>query len=105
YVFDPLQSKNILVQGVDQPYIAEYSTVSMSDYEERAVTVGGEVRFDNGNIVFQISNIVSAEPEQDDPGIHRYQIVVEDCTWYDALSRSSAQGGYLARISSPEEYQ
>ena len=105
YVFDPLQSKIILVQGVDQPYIAEYSTVSMSDYEERAVTVGGEVRFDNGNIVFQISNIVSAEPEQDDPGIHRYQIVVEDCTWYDALSRSSAQGGYLARISSPEEYQ
>ena len=105
YVFDPMRSKNILVQGVDQPYIAEYSTVSVSDYEERTVTVGGKVRFDNGNVVFQISHIVSAEPEQDDPGIHQYQIVVEDCTWYDALSRSSAQGGYLARISSPEEYQ
>lgn len=104
YVFDPIQSKNILVQGVDQAYIDEYNRVSVSDYEERAVTVGGKVRYDNGNIVFQISNIVSAEPEQDDSGIHQYQIVVEDCTWYDALSRSSDQGGYLARISSPEEY-
>ena len=105
YVFDPMQSKNILVQGVEQPYIAEYSTVSVTDYEDRTVTVGGKVRFDNGNVVFEISNIVSAEPEQDDPGIHQYQIVVEDCTWYDALTRCTTQGGYLARISSPEEYQ
>lgn len=105
YVFDPVQSENILVQGVNQPYIADYSTVPVSDYEERTVTAGGKVRFDNGNIIFQISNIVSAEPEQDDPGIHQYQIVVEDCTWYDAFTRSINQGGYLARISSPEEYQ
>lgn len=105
YVFDPMQSKDILVQGVNQPYIAEDSTVPMSDYEERTVTAGGYVSFDNGNIVFQISNIVSAEPEQDDPGIHQYQIVTEDCTWYDALTRCTTQGGYLARISSPEEYQ
>lgn len=105
YVFDPIQSENILVQNVDQPYIAEYSTVQVSDYEERTITAGGKVRFDNENIVFEISNIVSAEPEQDDPGIHQYQIVTEDCTWNDALARCAAQGGYLARISSPEEYQ
>lgn len=105
YVFDPMQSENILVQGVDKPCIAQYSAVSVSDYEERRVIVGGKVRCDNGNIVFEISNIISAEPEQDETGIHQYQIVVEDCTWYDALAGCAAQGGYMARISSPEEYQ
>lgn len=105
YVFDSAQSKEILAQGVNQPYIDGDSAVSMAEYEGRAVTAGGSVRGDNGNVIFQINSIISAEPEQDDTAIHQYQIVVEDCTWWDAFTRSSEQGGYLARISSPEEYQ
>ena len=105
YVFDPQQSKDVLVQNIDQPYLASDSTLSMSEYEGRTVTAGGEVRLDNGNIVFKADSLIYAEPEQDEPGIHQYQIVIEDCTWYDALTRCSTQGGYLARISSPEEYQ
>lgn len=105
YVFDAQQSKDVLVQGVDQPYLASDSALSMTEYEGRVVTAGGEVRFADGNIVFRVDSIIYAEPEQDDPGIHQYQIVIEDCTWYEALTRCTAQGGYLARISSPEEYQ
>lgn len=105
YVFDTQQSKDVLVQGVDQPYLASDSALSMSEYEGRMITAGGEVRLDNGNIVFRADSLIYAEPEQDDPGIHQYQIVTEDCTWYDALTRCTTQGGYLARISSPEEYQ
>lgn len=105
YVFDPQQSKDVLVQSVDRPYLASDSTLSMSEYEGRTVTAGGEVRLDNDNIVFKADSLIYAEPEQDEPGIHQYQIVIEDCTWYDALTRCSTQGGYLARISSPEEYQ
>lgn len=105
YVYDPQQSENVLVQGVDQPYLSSDSTLSLAEYEGRTITAGGEVSLDDGSIVFTADNLIDAEAEEDDTGIHQYEFVIEDCTWYDALTGCAEQGGYLARISSPEEYQ
>lgn len=39
-----------------------------------------------------------------DAAIHRYQYVVEDCSWPEAAERCREKGGYLAVINSQEEY-
>ena len=36
-------------------------------------------------------------------GIHKYELVIDDCTWTEACDRASSAGGYLARIESREE--
>ena len=48
----------------------------------------------------------SSEVEQgfDDDGIHSYDLIVKDCTWSEAFNECIRRGGYLARITSDEEF-
>lgn len=39
------------------------------------------------------------------PPVHTYQIVVEDVSWQEANDRAQAAGGYLATITSQEEFE
>lgn len=105
YAWDEIQGEDVLVENVDKVYIDDTSLYSMEEYAGRNVMVGGDLWFESGTAYYRVTTIISAEPEIDDPGIHRYQIVVADCSWEEALYRSQEQGGYLARISSAEEYQ
>ena len=97
---------NIAIRSLVKPG----SRVALSGYEHNAVTrplhaVPGVRLQVVSTPLFLPEEILYAEPEKDDPGIHRYEIVTGDVTWDEAFAQSIERGGYLARISSPEEYQ
>ncbi len=40
---------------------------------------------------------------EDDTGIHRYEVILKDVTWDEAMEDCKARGGYLARINTTDE--
>lgn len=105
YLYDNYAQKEEVVENVADVSLDPSAPCALDGYVGRQMSVKGDMWKEGTNVVLSAWEVLYAEPEQDDPGIHQYQIVTEDCTWYDALTRCTAQGGYLARISSPEEYQ
>ena len=105
YLYDNYAQKEEVVEGVSEVSLDPSAPCALEEYAGRQMSVKGDMWKEGSEIVFSPWEVLYAEPEQDDPGIHQYQIVTEDCTWYEALTRCTTQGGYLVRISSAEEYQ
>ena len=105
YVYDSVSGEDILAENVNEIRIDGSSPVSVDQYVDGSIVAGGSLYADNGSVVFRIENLISGETKEDDPGVHDYQVIVEDCTWQEALQRSLDQGGHLLRLNSPEEYE
>ena len=105
YVYDSASGEDILAEDVNEIRIDENSSVAVDQYVDGSIVAGGSLYADNRSVVFRIENLISGEVKEDDPGVHNYQVVVEDCTWQEALQRSIDQGGHLLRLNSPEEYE
>ena len=105
YLYDNYAQKEEVVEGVSEVSLDPSAPCALEEYAGRQMSVKGDMWKEGSEIVFSPWEVLYADPEQDDPGIHQYQIVTEDCTWYEALTRCTTQGGYLVRISSAEEYQ
>ncbi|MCM1145853.1 MAG: zinc-ribbon domain-containing protein [Blautia sp.] len=48
---------------------------------------------------------ITLRDDQDEVGVHTYELIVEDVTWGEAYDNCLARGGHLVRINSDEEYQ
>ncbi len=53
----------------------------------------------------RIDENLEAEEQIDDDGIHSYELVVADCSWSEAFNNCIRRGGYLARITTEEEFE
>ena len=106
YLYDSDQQSDEVVENVSDIIVDTDSQTLVDDtYAGRNMTVTGRMWKEDFKIMFLPEEILYADPETDDPGIHRYEIVTGDVTWDEAFAQSVERGGYLARISSPEEYQ
>lgn len=70
------------------------------DYDPIFVSWGGNVRVDDPNTPYDERNFDSNYYDS----THRYEVVFEDVSWQEANRRAVAKGGYLARITSEEEF-
>ncbi len=75
------------------------------------VQVTGSLQIRGDRVYLIPSSIVRSDGQPIEPAppveeqIHRYELVVSDCTWEEAFSRAAAAGGYLVRINTQEEYE
>lgn len=104
YLYDDYEDTGVVEMSVSRTMVSADSVIDLNAYVGRGMTLDCSLAKDDGTIMLTALNVVSAEPAQDNTGIHQYKVVVEDCTWEQARQRSADQGGYLLRISSAEEY-
>ena len=118
YGQDDMADEEVLVPDVDRVMIDDsFLPEGMLDdalYEE--VSMSGEVRISDGGISITAETVedesgddmIAAYEESQDTeegGIHRYELIVKDCTWAEAFEECRNRGGYLARINSQEEME
>ena len=53
----------------------------------------------------QLTPIPTPAGHVDATAVHRYEVVIRDCTWNDAWNDAISRGGYLVRINSEEEFR
>ncbi len=105
YLYDTDTGEAVVVDSVAVAALDPESSYPLQDLPGRKMRAAGEFWIEGDQIVFNSTDLLEVEPEKDDPGIHQYQVVIADCTWQQAFDSAVEQGGYLARISSAEEYQ
>lgn len=93
---DAQQNENIVdAQEEEEP---QQDVESMTDNSDEMFSYT-----ESGN---EESEIEEEETEEiSDDGINSYELVVADVTWTEAFNDCIARGGYLARITTDDEYQ
>jgi hypothetical protein len=78
---------------------------SLIPYNGRMIQVDGQVKSEGDPLVLQAESL-TYEDDYDDTegGIHRYELIISDCTWEQAYQECLKRGGYLVRINSRREY-
>lgn len=69
------------------------------------VEMTGTIEFSDGTPVIFAEKIEVLEEAVQEDAIHRYEVIVDDCTWEEAYQNCLSMGGYLARINSKEEFE
>lgn len=118
YGQDDMADEEVLVEDVDRVMIDDSFLPDgmLDDALYEAVSMSGEVRISDGELSITVETVedesgddmIAAYEEAQDTeegGIHRYELIVKDCTWEEAFEECRNRGGYLARINSQEEME
>lgn len=96
YDNNALQNENVAGNKEEEEY--QQSAESITDDSDEL--------FSSTNSENEESVIEAVETEEIlDDGIHSYELVVADVTWSEAFNDCISRGGYLARITTDDEYQ
>ncbi len=102
YAYNP-QKEAVYLDTVTSFLIQDGGTIG--DYDGSGVNVRGAVSIgEHDQPVLQMSKYTVTSLFDEDSSIHKYHIVLKDCTWQEAMEDCLAMGGYLARINSKEEF-
>ncbi len=85
-------------------YVWDGKIVTKDEYNASLKRIYNEDNAVSPQIYFSLNEMVSFL-ESGDSSAHRYELIKEDCTWSEAQSLCEEKGGYLAVISSEEEFQ
>lgn len=98
YNAETLQNEedNILVRLDSNTYGGEIQL----EYDPIFVSWGGNVRVDDPSTPYDERQFDSNYYDD----THTYEVVFEDVSWQEASNRAVSKGGYLARITSEEEF-
>ncbi|MBS6194598.1 MAG: zinc ribbon domain-containing protein [Clostridiales bacterium] len=101
--------ENKSVKRVDDIFFVEIADESENglDYRKGAgfeAEITGRVEFKNETPYLYAKHTLILNEAVQEEDIHRYEIVMEDCTWEEAYEQCLKMGGYLARINSKEEF-
>ena len=72
YLYDNYAQKEEVVEGVSEVSLDPSAPCALEEYEGRQMSVKGDMWKEGSEIVFSPWEVLYAEPEQDDPGIHQY---------------------------------
>ncbi len=118
YGRDSKKGEEVLVEDVDRVMVDESFLPDgmLEDALHEKVSMSGEVIISGGELSIAAEavedesgdDMIAAYEEAQDTeegGIHRYELIVKDCTWEEAFEECRNRGGYLARINSREEME
>ncbi|MCD8364628.1 MAG: C-type lectin domain-containing protein [Clostridiales bacterium] len=92
-----------VMDNVNQIVLQENEAWNLAGYVGEEVSVGGYLEIRDQDMTMDLQTFEGPELEED-TAIHTYRIMIDDCTWSEAMQKAQDMGGYLVRINTQEEY-
>lgn len=101
YAYDDSGEADVL-RDVNQIFLNDIGDWDIASSVDGEVSIAGYLEISDKKMTMTLTKFEGSG--EDDTAIHTYQIMIDDCTWSEAMQKAQEMGGYLVRINSQEEY-